>query len=272
MSDAPVKAKRSVCRRVGRVGLITGGVGVVALALSAFSGWLWLRSEAGERFLSQQIQSAVNGALAEGSLSIGSLDTDLWGHIGLSDVVLADAQGVEVVRVGRADVRIRLIPLLTKQRLVLHQVYLDRPTVTLVSDERGLNIVRLLPPGDPDAPSSEDLLPIELALHAIKIRHGDVTFNGSGLSQLSLDTRVDYLDDVLGVSGLGITGTLVGADLSGPVSVAGGLAYDYDADRIDLPQLRVMALDSALTATGDIRQLGSELTLGLDLLVDQLAM
>jgi autotransporter translocation and assembly factor TamB len=92
--------------------LIAAGLGVSTLALTGFVGWAWLRSESGERLLTRQIEGAVQAMMTEGTFTIGELDTDLWGNLGVSDVHINDANGSSVIFLPRADVQLSLLPLL----------------------------------------------------------------------------------------------------------------------------------------------------------------
>jgi hypothetical protein len=253
--------------------LIAAGLGVSTLALTGFVGWAWLRSESGERLLTRQIEGAVQAMMTEGTFTIGELDTDLWGNLGVSDVHINDANGSSVIFLPRADVQLSLLPLLFDRRLVIRRATVYGPDVTLHNlPQGGLNLTQLFPTGDPDAPRGEDLLPIDLTIRQLKIRNGTVTLNGAGAHKLSLDARLDYTNDVLQVTGLDVAGEWVGESLDGPLIVSGGLLYDWDADRIELPQIRARTLDSILTAEGEISALSTSTDLDIDLLIDALAM
>ncbi len=262
------KRKRGCLPRL----LIAAGLGLSTLALTGFVGWAWLRSESGERFLTRQIEGAVQGLMTEGTFTIGDLDTDLWGNIGVSDVHINDANGNPVIFLPRADVKLSLLPLLFDRRLVIRRATIYGPTVTLHTlPEGGLNLTRLFPAGDPDAPRSDDLLPIDLTIRQLQLRDGTVTLNGAGAHQLSLDSRLDYTNDVLNITGLDVAGQWVGESLDGPIVASGGLEYDWDFDRIELPQIRVSTLGSALTAEGEVTAVSTTTDLDIDLLIDALA-
>ena len=262
MSDAPAKTqKKGGCLK--RLAIV-GGVGMSAVVLSVFVGWAWLRSEAGERFLVRQIESIGQKSFQSGTFTIGNLDTDLWGNIRLDDIVIADDAGTPVVSVPTVTAEMSLLPLLWDQRLQLRRVTIFQPNVRLLTTDEGINLFQMLAPSDPNKPRANNLMPIDLTIDQLQMRQGEFTLDGAGLVDLSLDSRLVYTNDVLTVQPIDLTGEWVGEVANGPLEVNGGIALDWDADRLDLTQLRLATLDSRIAATGAIHDLSTETRLDID--------
>ncbi|MDH3599331.1 MAG: hypothetical protein OEU26_06780, partial [Candidatus Tectomicrobia bacterium] len=128
--------------------------------------------------LLQMVTSAVSQSL-NGSLEIEELQGSLLSNPVLNGVVLRDADGNVVAQLHELRLTYRLTALLQK-RLLVDEISLLRPQLTLIQDADGsLNLSRLAPPSDPDTSSPDTPgsagLPLDIELGALHIRDGHAT-------------------------------------------------------------------------------------------------
>lgn len=245
-------------------------VGLVVLAIGGV--WGFLLTDAGQDWLRGQAEQLVSSAMTEGSLEIGELETDFLFRTHLSDVVLRDGTGREVVRVDDAEAQLDPVP------LVGLRVHVPEVTVAGVHgdlrfDEEGqLDVARLFgayEPADPDAAPFEGL-PVDIDVDRVTLTGSDLRLTGDGL-----DLDLDGLGLALSFHGSGKRFEVRDIDLDatmqsprqGPVGVRGDFVWDdVSAEQVDLD---VVLPESAVSVRGAARGLGTDqesvdLTLKLD--------
>ena len=138
------------------------GAGLVVAPVRA-----WLVHSAAQR-----LSGAMNG-----TLELGVLEGSLLRAPGFSGVVVRDPTGTAVVSL--AAVRLRYAPLsLLRGRLVIHELEVVRPHVTLSQDGDGtLNLARLARPSPPPAEARTRRngplnLPVAVELKSLRVRDG----------------------------------------------------------------------------------------------------
>ena len=122
--------------------------GALILAL-VLTGALLPRTEMARSLVRDFVSGAVTDAL-NGTLSIGSIQGNLWGSITLRDVTLSGRRDT-LARLGALHLEYDLLPLLRKE-IRLRQITIDSLHLTLrQSEQETWNIAELIPPGDSTA-------------------------------------------------------------------------------------------------------------------------
>ncbi len=136
--------------------LLIGAILALASAAGTAMGVLGaaLRTGGGRDVIVRYGLEELNGNL-NGSISVGEVRGSYTGGLDVRDLVLRDTAGGEVVRIERAEIGYRARDLLAG-RMVLDELQLNGPRVTLVQDARGkLNlehVLRLDRPGNGGRP------------------------------------------------------------------------------------------------------------------------
>ena len=241
--------------------LASGLLGLLACAVVA--GAIWARTDGGRAWLKDRLAALV--APAQGTLTIGALETDLYSEAVVHDVELVDAAGTRIGRVERLAVSYRLGGLLSR-RLMVPTVRAEGVDLTLTRTDAGLDLPALWDDGSPPSGAPYRGVGIDIALPDIVV--SDVTFA--------------YRD---GERTYGVEGARLAADVAlvGPAVVVRGLHLDAPATTPALGRLAVAAdarwdpntlwvdgVDvrlgpNVLVAAGGLGQLGGAATVGLDL-------
>jgi hypothetical protein len=241
-----------------------GGVAVaivvLILAIAIAGGVGWALTPGGQSFLKRQLTTAVDGAMTEGSLTVGRLETDLFSGLTLEDVVLSDGQGRQVVRVGRADAGLAPWALLVWEARV-SRLHLQDVDADLQMDEEGrLDVAALFgayEPADPDAPPFQGL-PIDIVVDDIALLDGHIRFRGAGqdleVTDLGLKGRFVGRDKRFEVQDVSLAGTLLRPE-PGVLGLDGGLVWDTDS--LDPVDLTVRVMDSVARVEGQALDLGA---------------
>jgi translocation and assembly module TamB len=133
-------------------GQVLRGAAKVALAVVAVTAllvgviWMFLQTRRGGELARRIVLPRVNAAIA-GRLT---LDRFAFGgdRLTLEDVALYDPDGQLVGRVARVDLGFSPLALL-RRRVAVQRLEIRRPELTLVADQRGLNLTRALAPRHP---------------------------------------------------------------------------------------------------------------------------
>lgn len=94
-----------------------------------------LRTDVGRTLVADAAVTVVNQRIA-GTMTVGAIGGSFLDGLTVDDVAIRGADGLELVVVGRLRLRYRLSDLLSG-RLVLGQLVLERPTVTLMQEHPG---------------------------------------------------------------------------------------------------------------------------------------
>lgn len=221
-------------RRWGRCAVVIGAA-LVALAVLAavVSQTAWFRSR-----LRAQVEARLNAVLL-GKVTLGGLEGNLFGTIGLRDLRIA-LDGARVLAVRRAVVHYDPAALLLGRRLVVTAAAVDGLAVRLVEDERGWNVARLVR----QAPAAPQESTVEAALADVEIRDAALTIVRPGAAwkfrQLALTGTAEFgrAGSVIGLTGA--TGTLPGRRLR-IETLAGRLVADVSGVTVDDLVLRTDA-------------------------------
>ncbi|MBE2249902.1 MAG: translocation/assembly module TamB domain-containing protein [Myxococcus sp.] len=265
-------------RRLGRrlLGVALLLVGLVLLLL--IGGLVWFKSAAGQGFIRAQVVSAVKGAIA-GRLEFGGVDFE-GGHLVLTGLELYTPEGELVAKVARVELDVDLVAALREDYRV-SRVRIVEPRLTLVQDERGLNLLRAIASTSPPAPASP-ASKLKLTVDGVELVDGDASFTDGArtvrLEQLaatgearlttspltvrsSLALHATGLDPVKGPVTLTVSTTSprpdtvrADVDLRFADEVVKG-AFDWPALSAELEQVRVTpALVEALTGSSALRR------------------
>lgn len=244
--------------RIAIVGLLTLGLGALVAVTVA------LRSSGGQAWVTSRVETALRGALADDvALQLHGLRLVPLGTLALDSLVLRDASGAEVVRLGSVRAAFQLRTLLDRE-LYLTQVSIDGPHVALVQDASGAWNVAAWTARDTvaSAPSvAAPAAPWRIRLDSLTLRNGHVTVTQHDARPRRAPTRrvVSELSLDLGPSVLhtdGPRGTLQLAAIGGRsddpdlafTTAGGGIAFTADSADVQLPVIRIGASRAALRA------------------------
>jgi len=181
-------------------------------------GVAWLKSSAGRDLVRGKVLAAANDAIA-GSLELGDVD---WqdGHLVLTDLKLLTPEGTLVVSIARVELDVDL-PAAARRQVHLSRVRVVEPVLSLVKDERGLNLSRAIASRTPSAASSPSA-PLKVEVADLNLEAGRVSFTDGtrtvDLTALSATADAEVVTEPLTVaSRLRLTGTAV-APMAGPVT------------------------------------------------------
>ena len=284
MADAPktpVVPKRSWFRRLVAVASTLLAVlgGLVALLLIGVAVFvIWLRTPAGNRFLTEQAVARTKMAMTEGALEIGGFDSDLFGRTVVTGVKLTDGEGKVLLGADTLVVSYDLVPLWGK-RLQVDSLAVDGLVVDLRMGEDGvLDLMRLFGQTEPTPPSEEPWagLPIAFDADDLGVRNADIRYRTAvdGAEDSDVHVLVHQASGLasggarrIESSELAIAGTLL-APLATPFAAHGGVVYSGDG--VDLSKVVVVLPGTRLTANGAVTGLESDAALDLAVGVDRL--
>ncbi len=147
------------------------GVALVLLALPV-GGWVWFQSAAGQAFVKVKVLELARTALP-GRLEVGSLEVGLR-SVHATGLTLFTPEGTLVAELEALDATYSLQTLLEKT-VTVRQARLVRPRLLLVSDERGLNLVRAVSApaeASPPGPVASWVVKVE----ALELVEGEVDY------------------------------------------------------------------------------------------------
>ncbi len=267
---APGAGRRGWVRTLGRVGCLTLA-GVPAVALVGLAGlWMFGQTQMGNEVIRGLAEGQVNGLMAEGSFSVGRLDTNLRSYAAIEDLRIDDAQGTPVVSVRSARVGVKPLQLL-RGRMVLPTVDVDGLVLDLENDEQGMVIARLFASGAP--PSDEPWTGIGVDLSAplvhatdatVTYRQGDRRFTVSGID---LTAGVDITGPDVAVQDIVLAGQMTEPMLA-PLRVDGTITYN--GDEVGLHKAHITLADSDVTVSGMLNGLESDIGADVRLHVSEL--
>ncbi len=163
------------------------GLGAIVVAIAGVT-LLWLNSSSGLAFVVQRGLTASEGAL-DGELAIDGASGHLLSRFELTGVALRDAAGAEVIGADSIQVHWRPWSLL-HEHVEVHELAIVGARGTLIQGPDGLNVVRIFPAGDPDAPAKD--LPVSIAIREATLV-GTLTFDPDGDGERAA-YRLDDLD------------------------------------------------------------------------------
>ncbi len=147
--------------------------------------------------LVRRVAVGVGGGFLTGELSVGAIRGSALSRLVLEDVRLTDDTGLEAVAFDRLTVSWRPTSLM-RGTIDVEEVVLQRPRVKMVSTATGgLNLARLVPPGEPkpeEPPSDEPLDLPQIRLGSLRIDGGSLDFvsDGDRLAQVQkLELKLD---------------------------------------------------------------------------------
>lgn len=266
--------------------LLIGGTGVLGIVLLG-GGVLWLRSDAGNAFLKDQVLTNAAPAIPNGSLSIDGLETDLFTGISLKGVRLADAQGRPLVAADAVVLGYNLRHI-TDKRVDVTELTLDHPVIDVGADEQGvldiLHVLGLDEETDEEEPPSEPApwidIPADIRVLKVAIVDGDLRYRDASDPAAPLDVRVRGLGFQGGATVAGRTAALQGLRLdvaavegiegvAVPKPIALQLDARYDSSQLTLNKLQLDAGATRLALDGRVQDVDLE-TLALDLRLKEL--
>ena len=154
----------------------------------------------------------------------------------LTDVSVGRADSTALARVDRAEVRVRILPLLGG-RVVVRRLDLDAPRIAVQIDREGVANFPVLEPDTTAEPSTAD---IDFAVDEVRITDGVLRYTNL---QDSTRVRIDGWSQELSLSGAVEAGELTSLDLAGWIA--------FDDIEADLPGVVLPARDLALRVEHD---------------------
>lgn len=279
-AKAPAVRRTWFRRLVGALGTLAAVFGSVLAALLITAAVLvfWLRTPAGNRFLTAQVVARTQLAMSEGALEVGAIDSDLFGRTVVTGARLKDGSGKVLLAADRIVVAYDLMPLWGK-RLQVDTLVVDGLVVDLRMEESGvLDLMRVFGQTEPNPPSTEPWagLPIAFDADDLIVRRADVRYRAAVEGAADSDVHV-LLHTVTGVAtgsdrriestGMAIAGSLV-APIATPFAAHGGVVYTGDG--VDLTEVVLVLPGTRLGVGGAVSGLESDVALDLDVAVDRL--
>lgn len=245
---------------VGLIGLTAG------LLVGAVSGWLWLRTNAGNAWLRTQVEALLVPLVPGGTLSIGGLTTDAFANLGVSDVALRDRDGRALVEIGALDLQIAPWALLNRTARV-RSVTATGLGLDLTIGDDGLDLLAVLgldEPSDPNAPAWGGL-PGRLLVEAIVLEDVAVRLSSGGEPLFAtegarLSATLDALHTTFAVDAIVLHAPLT-APSEGLLTVEGRVGYEVNASRLDLDNVAVALGGTRLSASGWVDAAAADLQL-----------
>ena len=215
-----------------------------ALALGSAGGTLLgaagaaLRTGAGRDVVVRFGIDVLNRRL-DGAVSVGSVGGSFLGGLDAHDLILRDSSGSPIVRIADARLRYRVRDLLDG-RVVLGQLRLTRPEVTLAQDSAGmLNLARVLRLGEPGGGGRPPLI----AFRDVVIAAGAVTIRTrEGADHHAVERTIT-----------GLAARLPYARLSSPLPGERGMRFEIAslAARVSIPAVDVRDARGSAVVLGD---------------------
>ena len=222
------KGRAPLIRRLARwgcLGLVLGSVGLGGLVGGGFA---WLNTASGQDAVRGQITSLVTSYLTEGTLEVGTLDTNFFDRAELTGLVLRDGSGRAVLSVDRVTVGFDLTALFDWSLKLDSLEIADLELESEMRDSGYPDLAEML--GLHEGGGGESLSEMPVGLHL-----GRIAITGESSARLHRD------DVVIGLLGLGVD-----ASVDAPVG----------SDRVHVPRLLVTgqtegALELPLTLGAD---------------------
>lgn len=210
------------------------GVIVASVAVLVGATMIALKTDWGGELLCKQVVKRANAEIA-GRLDVGRLSFG-GDHVVVWDVSLRDPDGEVVAHVARAEVRVAPIRLFRKEFRVT-ALTVDKPTLALLADGRGLNVTRATEARRPSPPKPPEPKRAKTAdegwvfvLDRFDVTDGDVHLVAEPrgvrlqLAQLRLFVAARY---ALGNDAFNVTLRLTGQGVAGSAAAVG---VDVDAE------------------------------------------
>ncbi len=225
---------------------------VILVLLAAFIRYTvqadWFFSQ-----IKQYVERTANDTL-KGELRIDQMRGDLFSHIDISGVSVADITGSELASIDSIGVRYGLMELIrsphTLDRLDIHQLKAD-----VVEDETGWNLLNILPDAEPD-PDEEPLdLPdfevrdIALHNHEISVTSPELPDEYALIESLDLHAGVRFVDGYQEARLENLDFVLTEGRLDGPLEFA--TSARMEDDRITLQSLSLAGAHTFLESSGE---------------------
>ncbi|MBM3226452.1 MAG: hypothetical protein FJZ47_22030, partial [Candidatus Tectomicrobia bacterium] len=226
-----------------------------ALSLLVLLGLLgaYLARDPLRALLARTVSAWCSRAL-HGAVEIGTIRGSLWSALELHDVSLRDHTGTTVARLDAVRLTYDLTALLTA-RLVLHQVEVVHPQVTLRQDEAGRwNLREIFAPSVPiGPPPPSGGLPIAISVAHMQVQDGELALHTAavpGVQQLSgIHLRLHGQVDEQGFQGTVQAFRAHAAPAEVAIHTLQGTLVG-DATTLRLEALRMQTARTVLTAAG----------------------
>lgn len=211
------------------------GVLVVLVLVSVAGVWIWLRTEAGQRWGLRQILALAQPEV--GVLTIDTLSTDLWSHARLEGVRIHDASGKELLGLDTIDAEFSLGGLLAGA-LRVSRVQVTGLRADLAINDAGLDIAGLWPTGPADDTPYAGV-GLDIYVDGIEIAAGSLALwagDQYSLSETQLSGSLHLIGDTVVIERLVLDATGITPEV-GDLAVRGGAAWSPDtlsADGIEL--------------------------------------
>ncbi len=240
---------RKALRWLERAALAVVALGLLLAAVLA-AAVLWLNSSAGLRYVVAKGLGAANGAL-QGTIEVEDAEGHLLSSFTLTGVRVLGPDGAEIVRTEELALAWR--PLALQRRLVhVRSAELRGLEAALATGPDGLNLLTILPPGDPD--EEPGTLPVAIVVDHIAV-DGAVTFAPEGaeapyrLDDLALEGSFEMEGRRIAPTVERLT-AVVAEPALGAVEIAATAVLDEGA--LGDVALDVRRGEDHLTVTGDV--------------------
>ena len=251
--------------------VLVGAGGLVGLVLGG------LATDAGNELIRKEVLAAAAPSFPNGTLVVGEVDTNLLGHLYLSDVAIQDADGKDLVHVERFVLDYSLGALLNKE-LRVEALRLERPSINLTVNADGeMDILTVFGPSEetdePDAPVEPFAgLPIDITLAQFAIVDGKVNIEdpagSTAVPDLDFKVGIDVRGSTVSVNNIELDVDL-DSPLDQPVSLGGSLALA--SGDLNISDLMLGFGEIQLQVAGAIQAAETKPVLDLKLRVDPLS-
>jgi len=235
-----------------------GGILGILLAMGLLGSlcfYGWLRTESGNRWVASRMETSLNLAARNGTVTLGGVQTNLQSHVVFTDFEIKTADGKTVVYVGRGQTAFSLFALMFRD-LELEDLQLDSVLVDVELGEDGVTDIGRVFGQEAVSTSAEpwEGLPVE-------IRASDARLNGVHIVVRTPERTVVHATGVQASADIEGSGTtlqfrdiVLQGQLAAPgpsvVSARGDVVY---SDRgVDLDRVTVEIPDSEVGVGGTI--------------------
>lgn len=204
--------------------------------------------------IKQFVEQTANDQI-RGDLQIDRMKGDLFSHIDISGITLADTTGGEITTIDSIGIRYRLIELIRSPR-ILESIDIYRLRADLIEDETGWNILNLLPDTEPD-PDEEPIQIPELEIRDIALHDHEISVSSPALpdeyaliESLDLHAGLRLAPDYQQIRLENLDFVLTEGRLDGPLEFA--TSARMDDGRVNLQSLTLAGAHTFLESSGEI--------------------
>jgi hypothetical protein len=230
-----------------------------SVGAGALAGISWLTKPEAQDWLAERLAEVGTNYLAEGSVEIDLLRTDLYSELEVGGIEFLDAQGKRMIFVDRVSMRMDPARLHARE-VWISMLEVQGPVLNLVIDEDGsLNILQVIPEDEEESMWSSLLDDWTVQVDAIQVEDAELSLRDHreeaplpevALGMESLDMIFERDSEGLHLDGLEIM-VQVEEPFEDDLRVQGALTYDGSGVEVDYLSLSLSDLSMDLRGTID---------------------